>query len=491
MSRAHLLCTLAGALAGAGCASGADMAKAFDSAADSAARVRTLRVDVHPGGSSGLEPQTWEAEPGQTRGLEVELAATVVYGGRVTGFRVNPYADIGVPGEQDVPVIARIEATATQGISGARVLSGADGTFSLPLPADLEYLVAVIPEDPVRLPPLILAASNLAETWTADLQLGFGVPVYGRILQADDAPAPGGLSVAVLDPGTGIMGSPVAVDADGYYQVRATPGEIVLVFDDEDGTGPNPRVEVEVTVEEDTPLRRDVTIGTIRSARVHGQVYDEDGRTLADAELRFRPVALDGIPYPVDFSRTTETDGSGVFNRDLAYGTWEVEVIPPFESQGNASPSRFSLEVASTDVAVDDINLVPPVSVDATVYGVGGDPLPGVIVTFTEQGYAGWSWTATSDSAGRINLMVPNGPMNLTLTPPDTGAAITTYSVESPSALPRLELKRGQLVDGAVVSGGEPVPYALVELRDSQGALLGATLTDGGGGFAVQVRAAD
>lgn len=491
MSRARPRSLLAAALWGAGCSSGADFAKAFDSASDSAARVRALRVDVHPGGSSGLEPQSWQAEPGQTRGLEVELASTVVYGGRVTGFRVNPYADIGVPGEADVPVVARIEASATQGISGARVLTDADGTFSLPLPADLEYLVAVIPEDPVRLPPLILAAADLAETWTADLRLDFGVPVYGRILQADDSPAPGSLSVAVLDPGTGIAGTPVAVDADGYYQVRATPGEIVLVFDDEDGTGPNPRVEVEVTVEEDTPLRRDVTIGSISSARVHGQVYDEAGRTLADAELRFRPVALDGVPYPVSFTRTTETDGSGVFNRDLAYGTWEVEVIPPFEAEGNASPSRFTLEVASADVTVEDINLSAPVSVDATVYGAGGDPLPGVLVTFTEQGYAGWSWTATSDSAGRINLMVPNGPMTITLTPPDTGAAITSYSVESPSALPRLELKRGQLVDGAVLSDGEPVPYALVELRDSQGALLGTTLTDGGGGFSVQVRPAD
>jgi hypothetical protein len=103
-------------------------------------------------------------------------------------------------------------------------------------------------------------------------------------------------------------------------------------------------------------------------------------------------------------------------------------------------------------------------------------------------GYKAWSWTAISDTAGRIALDVPRGPLQITLSPPNGDAAITTLSADGAGDLPRLSLRSGQPVDGAVTVDDEPVPYALVEVRDTTGALLGTTLTDGGGAFEVLVR---
>lgn len=477
------------ALLSAGCAAESSFAKDYmGGAEDSGAALRELRIDVYPGGSSGIEPQSWFAAPGEVEALAVELARTTVYPGVVRGFRVNPYADIGVPGEPNVPVQARVEARVEEGISGARLSTDAEGRFSMALPEGLRFQVAIIPEDPARLPFLVLPTADISRSWVNEITLDYGVPIYGRILLADGSPPPSATTVALYDPLAGVSGAPVLVDPDGYYQVRATPGEVSLLIDDDDGTGIIPRLQVDVTVEADTPLRRDVTIGTLSAARVRGQVFDEAGRALADAELRFRALALDGVPYPTDFVRRTETDGGGVFNRDLAWGSWEVEVIPPYESGGNATPQRFTLEVDRGDVVVPDVTLEPPAAVDATVYGVDGEPLPGVIVSFTELGYKSWSWTAISDSAGRIALDVPRGPLQITLSPPNGDAAITTLSAEGPGSLPRLGLRSGQLVDGAVTVDDEPVPYALVELRDPAGALLGTTLTDGGGAFEVLVR---
>jgi hypothetical protein len=479
--------TAASVLSGCGASASLDKAEA-GAASDTGGALRQLRIDVYPGGSSGLEPQSWFAGPGEAEALEVALARTTVYPGFVRGFRVNPYADIGVPGDEDVPVQALIEATVTDGISGARLATDAEGGFSLSLPEGLRYQVAIIPEDPSRLPFLVLPTADLSRSWVNEINLDYGVPVYGRLLQADGSPPPGSATVALFDPISGVTGAAIPVDPDGYYQVRANPGEVSLIIDDDDGTGIIPRLEVDVTVEPDEPLRRDVTIGTVSAARVRGQVFDQAGRALADAELRFRALELDGVPYPTDFVRSTETDGGGIFNRDLAWGTWEVEVIPPYESAGNASPQRFTLEVDGGDVVVPDVTLEPPTAIDATVYGVDGEPLPGVIVTFTEVGYKAWSWTAISDTAGRIALDVPRGPLLITLSPPNGDAAITTLSADGAGDLPRLSLRSGQPVDGAVTVDDEPVPYALVEVRDTTGALLGTTLTDGGGAFEVLVR---
>lgn len=487
--RRALLCALGLCLGVTGCSAADKSSMLADEAyGDTGAALRQLRIDVHPGGSSGIEPQSWFANPGETDALDVVLARTAIYVGTVTGFRVNPYADIGVPGSEAVPVLARVEATVTEGISGARLSTADDGSFSMSLPDGLRYQIAIIPEDPARLPFLVLPTADISRSWVSEIDLEYGVPVYGRVLQTDGSPPPTSATVALYDPLTGVRGAAVPVDPDGYYQVRANPGEVSLLIDDEDGTGIIPEVEVDVTVEADAGLRRDITIGTLSAARVRGQVFDDAGRALADAVLRFRAISLDGVPYPTDFVRSTETDGSGVFNRDLAWGDWEVEVIPPYESAGNASPQRFTLRVDRADVVVEDVILEPPTNVDATIYGVDGAPLSGVITTFTEQGYNGWSWTAISDSAGRIALDVPRGPLIVTLSPPDSVGAITTLSADGPGDLPKLSLRSGQPVSGAVSVEGEPVPYALVEVRDIDGSLLGTTLTDGGGAFAVEVR---
>jgi hypothetical protein len=457
------------------------------SGADSGASLGVLRLDVYPGGTTGLEPQSRETEAGNFQNLELDLTRSVQLSGSVTGFRANPRVSIEIPGETGVPVLARLEARTLTGIGGAKVESNSFGQFQLKLAEGEPHQLSIVPIDPPNLPMLVLPFQDLGLDWQGTFDLDFGTPVYGHVLQADGSPLPSSATIAVFDPINGVQGSPVPIDADGYFQIRTLPGDFVLVVDDEDGTGVIPRIEVDISVSGSLPLKRDITVGTVNPARVRGQVLAPNGVAISDAIVRFRSLELSGIPYDTEVVRTTETDGSGVFNRDLAYGLWEVEIIPPYEASGNLSPTRQEISIERASLDMGDIELGTAVDLTATIYGPNGDPSPNVVVTFTELGFEGWSWTATSDSAGQLAIRVPNGEMQATLLPGDSSAAITRITNVDPANPPRLALRHGTLVDGVVRVEGEAVPYTYLEVRSDDGTLLGSTLTDGGGTFEVQV----
>jgi hypothetical protein len=454
---------------------------------DSGAAFGVLRMDVYPGGTTGLEPQSRETEAGSFQNLELELSRSVQYSGSVTGFRSNPRVSVEIPGESGVPVLARLEARTRSGIGGAKVESNSFGQFQLKLAENEPHQLSIVPIDPPNLPMLVLPFQDLGLDWQGTFDLDFGTPVYGHVLQADGTPLPSNATISVADPINGVQGTPIPIDTDGYYQLRALPGDFVLVVDDEDGTGVIPRIEVDITVPDSLPLKRDITVGTINPARVRGQVLAPNGGAISDAIVRFRSLELSGIPYDTEVVRTTETDGSGVFNRDLAYGRWEVEIIPPYEASGNLSPIRQEITIERASLDMGDIELGVPVDLSATIYGPNGDPSPNVVVTFSEQGFEGWSWTATSDSAGQLSIRVPNGEMQVTMLPGDSSAAITRIGRVDPTDPPRLALRHGTYVDGVVRVEGEAVPYTYLEVRSDDGTLLGSTLTDGGGTFELQV----
>ena len=88
-----------------------------------------------------------------------------------------------------------------------------------------------------------------------------------------------------------------------------------------------------------------------------------------------------------------------------------------------------------------------------------------------------------------MTLRVPNVPLDLTLQSPDADQPITRVESVLPNDVSRIDLDdEGSLVSGVLLDpSGSPLSFALVEIRDSEGVLLGTTLSDGGGEFRVTV----
>jgi len=167
-----------------------------------------------------------------------------------------------------------------------------------------------------------------------------------------------------------------------------------------------------------------------------------------------------------------------------------MEVIPPADDDSGAGPLRLELDLRSGGASLGELVLPSLRRIEAQVIDVDGKGAAAAVVTFTERGFDGRSYSATTDAEGRFSVDVPDVPLDLNLLPAAPTAALTRYVVDSIDALPRLQLEGGQLVSGELSADGAPLPFALVEIRDLNGALLARGIADNEGRFEVLVRAA-
>jgi hypothetical protein len=132
-----------------------------------------------------------------------------------------------------------------------------------------------------------------------------------------------------------------------------------------------------------------------------------------------------------------------------------------------------------------------------------GQTVGGAIVTCTEVGFAGRSWSATTDPAGQFILTAPSTASSCTVTPPSDreDLALTRQPIDAELAMDgaarwNLTARPGSLVSGVVNVRGSatleapPVrtlPGAVVEVRDAAGYLLGIAISDEDGRFSIRV----
>lgn len=479
------------ALVAAGCSSSKDAGLELG-AADSTSTGFPARLDVHPAGDSEIQPQSFPIADIAEGTVAVTMASSIVITGTVTGYEIAPMADVEVPGNANVPVQATVRAHLPGTIVDVSTSTDRDGEWQLELPAGQGYVLSVHPEVPAPLPLSVETDLSLLGSQRRDLELDAGVPVFGQVAQTDGAPLPDGAQARLRHDRSGVEGLPTTLSSDGRYLLRALPGEYTLIIDGE-RTSAMPTIELPLEVsQDDTGIEQNLSVGTLDLAFVEGRIFDAEGDDVDQVVVRFHADSLDGgLTVAATATHETTTNNDGEFRRGLLPGQWTVEVIPPFDDDGAASPLRFSLEVEpDQDVDLGNIELPRRTTAAGLVTDASGNPVSGAIVSFTERGFDGHTYSQTTRGDGQFTRRTPAVPMELTLVPPTPNTAVTRLVVEDPSDLPRLELDEGVPFSGKVEAEGAPLDFALIEVYDDGGAFLGSTVTNGEGSFQLRVLAA-
>jgi hypothetical protein len=448
---------------------------------------RALRLDVYPPGNLDLLPQSFTLLPNDIEEVYLALAPTVRVRGFIEGAVPSP-VDITIPSDESEPVEARITIEVPGTIMRGVTTSAPDGRFNLDLPAGFGYRAVAVALEPYDLPLYIEDDLILGDETPLDIVLGLGVPVSGEVVQDDGSLLPAGARVHLVDNYTGEAGPVDLITASGEYLLRGLPGDYTLILEgDAGGSIPTIPWPVSITTDE-IAVRLDLDPGQLAVASVSGAVIDSDGRPVDDAEVRFTAVSLEGLPADATARVATDSDRNGLFTRQLARGTWLMEVIPLYAPGNTLSPATRTITVADSSMDLGEVMVRRYANLDARVY-IGGAPARNIVLNAVEQGFNRYTYTATSDVDGWVNLQVPDVPLDLTLQSPDSDQPITRLEAALPGDVSRIDLDdEGSLVAGILLDpNGAPLPYALVEIRDHEGVLMGTTLTDGDGAFRVTV----
>lgn len=456
-----------------------------------------LRLDIHPSdAAAGLLPQSIRLETDTDwQDMEIAVRPTVTISGFVTGFEATPAAvggldtelgDPTVPGQEDVPVAARVEVALDGSVAGGTASTDAEGSFQLQVPTGEGYRLVVLPEASDLLPfevrNVLLLASDLQLN---ELYLDYGAPVWGQVTRSDGQPVPG-VSVQLVDATSGASGPTSPTDEGGWYLLRAYPGSYELVVRGEEASS-DPTVRQALTVPDEAGLRQDVDLGPTRRMQVEGTLVDGDGERLGGEDDRciVRLTAVSLADVEGELRVETTSDQFGRFELEVMAGEYLLEVIPDFDAP--RSPLARSVMVGSAPLDMGDLALQARVPWSAQVFDPDGEPAAQALVVARELGFDGFTYSVTTGEDGLLALELPATPVELTITPSDTGAAITHLVYDPAEPMTELQLSPGKLVSGTLRAEGEPVPFALIEVRDEDGRLYATTISDGEGAFALRV----
>ena len=255
-----------------------------------------IRIDVTPSGDSVYLPQSVLVELPEAgaadllRNLDVRLDETRTLSGQITSFQAAPLGDVEVPGTITEPFVGRVNMI-DRSSQARRTVDVINGTFEMQLPAG-EYQLGVIPADSELQPFYIDSAYALdSDRRDFELDLGFGAPVFGMVLQSDGTPVPGVTEVWLEDVATGLAGPKSTADALGNFLLRAYPGEYRVIARGNSRSA-IPRLSEAVTVTEADLAFVELDMGLVEPVEVFGRVINSAGRGLYQTKIRFTSISL-------------------------------------------------------------------------------------------------------------------------------------------------------------------------------------------------------
>lgn len=467
--------------------------------ADTALRaLGSLRIDVEPPSGTAapeLLPQSHIVPAGRDGYAiqTIDLLPTVTLSGTLTADVARGWASAVEVPTTSSPIVATLNASVGGTRLGGTAISDVDGTFSLALPAyDEDYLLTVVPDDATQAP-FHVETRRIRQDAEVDLHLDVGIPVYGRVTDADGEGV-SGVRVRVVRTtveGVEVRSAPVETDETGWYvaRVESTGAYVVEVeggaYIDSTATRVIPTVREDVLVESgEDGASAYLELGELTAATVDGTVLDAGGNTVDDALVRFTSASLSGAEGSLTVEATT---GNGDFVARLLPGVYDVEVIPPYDAKASPALVR-SVEVSERD-QIGTIQLEGLTTLDGRVVDIWGEPAANVVVAATQQGFQGYVWSATTDAYGEFSMNVPVGTYDTTFTPSSvsTGGALTTVELVAGEPV-NVQLAQGVELRGTVLWDGEAVPWAWIDVRDdASGVLVGRGTTNDLGEFLLQV----
>ena len=450
--------------------------------------VAQLRVDVIPSSQHpDIPAQSWIIpESADLQSLNVQVSRSIEVSGTGVGYEATPYG-AEVPGIDNVPMDAQVTLVRPGTINGATVATDELGRFSVLVPPSTGYRLSIVPRGAPTVPFSVEEGLRLAEDTDLDtIDLGYGEPIFGEISFSDGAPVEG-MEVQALHAPSGVAGAAAVTDEQGHYMIRVPPGDLQVVAAGSPGSYlPTLTETVEVTEEGGSQV--DFDLGDISPIQVSGSVVGQgDGHRQKDIKVRFVSSGL--AETEGDLEVETETDGDGLFSRSILPGEWLVEFVPPFDSDQSPVAQAFTLNDQVLPDHLAKVELPDRVRFNRTVVNAAGARLPGAVVNAQEIGFDGYIYSTTADSRGRIDLHLPAVDMQLTLIPATSSLAVTQVRLNPASHTGFLTVTAGQAVTGVVRSDGDPVGFALVEVREEGGTLLASTISGPDGEFSVQIEA--
>lgn len=451
--------------------------------ADGEIDASTLRFDIYPS-TADLLPQTHIFSGKDWSNVEIELDGAVRVYGSVQGWDATPHFAVTVPGD-DTAVSARVAVQNPHTIGGAADWTDPEsGAFAVHVPPGDGYQFSVVPESPSELPFYVLSDLEIRYGTNLAVDLGYGVPLYGQVLDRGDVPVMG-VTVRAVDPATGVEGPAVLTDSDGWYMLRVFPGTWNLVVSGQEG-GYRPTLTTEAVVPEEAGLELDVRYGAVDPVSVHGTVVDSSGIGVGDVTVRFTATDLTHNPDG-KLVIETETDQYGQYSARVQEGSFVMEMVPPVSRP--VSPLRQVLDVdgAPGITEIGETTLEDYTSVESTVLDPLGMPLSGVNVTAVVEGFDGQTFNTITDANGWFVLSVPRTVLAYTLVPPSNTAAVRRIRSSTEDFPSSISLTQGRLIDARVSHEGDDVTFASVEVRDASGTLVISTFTDDVGAFSLRV----
>lgn len=449
----------------------------------------TLRLDVLPPYNQtdgALQSESFFVEAGEGP-IRLEMSTPTRVIGGLTGYDATPQTLIEVPGEV-VRVLGRVEAWVPDTIIGASVTTDDNGRFELSLVPNDAYVLAWVPEAPSDLP-LVVAVDQPIRGRTMDLSryLDYGVPFVGRVTDGDGN-AVEGLPVALVEPSTGVTGVTVLTDTTGRFALRTNPGEWMVRVGSAEVLGV-PVQELMVKVPDEGAFVP-VQYGDLTGDHlVDGEIVNTAGETVRGVIVRFVSRSLDDTP---DGSLITEADTSsnGRFSVRVQPGEYEVYLLPAANSGYSPSrlPETVRFEAGRSDLGV--MTLRPQITATGTLVNSEGLPLASALVRAKEADFEGNVFETVTDELGNFTLTVSEGTLNWTFTPSTESLAAVTHMTLTAEELmdqETLVLGEGELVEGQVVWGDEPIRFASIELRDEADRLYGRALTNDAGEFSFRI----
>ena len=444
-----------------------------------------LRVDVYPSETgSVLMKQTWIAEISDgLESVEVALAPSITVTGQVVGYAVNPLHS-EVPGEGRVPVAATVRVERAGTITGGATRTDGEGNFEMQVPAAKGYTVSITPDDGIRLPFYVSDKEDLdGDLDLGTVDLGYGRPVYGHI-RANDGEGVEGAVVRLREAATGVAGPATETDSTGHYLLRAAAGDYTLEVSGQPGSVlPSLSLNAKVT---DSGLALDVDVGDLLPALVSGRLMAEpDEAALRDIRVRLESRSLRTAAGELMIE--TETDGDGLFGRQILAGEWRASFIPPYDSIYGSVAEDFAVSPGLGFVDLGSTSLPERVEFEGFITDPTGEPVDNVAINVQEVDFDRYIFSTTTDEDGGFSVELPPGAMTLTASPSDGRLAVTQWSIDAAESGQVFALDAGDEMSGIIVGPSGRIPFALIEVRTVGGTLLATTLSDDNGQFLVSI----
>ena len=411
-----------------------------------------------------IEGRVVDEDDHPVEGARVELLAehlfTVGEGQTRARFAQASLRAAGSLGVTTGPVPEVPTGEGTRADLGTTMRTGEDGRFAFGMLAPGRYRLQAHHGHYARSEEQAVRLGAAGTRVGVRLVLRTGHRLTGRVRDGNDRPVSGAM-VRFDD------GRVVYTDRRGVFDGGIHRGRRRLVARAA-GLAPATR---EVVVR-DEPVDVEVVLGRAR-AQLHGRVVGENGEILADARVTLR--AVDGLSA----TRIAWTDAKGVYRfDDLPPGTIEVEI-----DHADHGPVTQRVELSEEDAREQvDVALVRGWALEVEVLAEGtGTPLPGVKVS------AGGVHARTDGDGMAILRRLSQERVRVSVHAEGLGSATREVSRDGAERRQvRVELTEGGGLRGRVIDyRGDPVAGVEVVVRDSEGAVLGRTRTDGRGRWSM------